>query len=348
MSAPLRDLSGDFDQDHNDETRAQIIGATDALFRDDDEWVSWPWPDVTALLGRMKPRDVWFACGFSGNGKTLFVTSAVQEWIKQQVKVYVLPLETAADDFRLYLACQNVGIDPGVINSGRLLDMGTEQRAYWERKVGAELERQLDDPAVRPFLKVKGVDSITLARLTLAAEEAADWNARVVIVDHIDHIKDGDGTNAFAESTRVNLGAKELAKRFNLIFLFTSQMNNEAIRGGRDRLAQYGPPMPHHVYMGGHKRMIATGMIGLHRRLRDQQSDESLESYHAALKKSRDGDAPPLDALEPGVMALTAMKLRNDGSREGQRAFLSVHHGRITDLPERDHYATTYDATRRI
>ena len=52
--------------------------------------------------------------------------------------------------------------------------------------------------------------------------------------------------------------------------LFTSQMNNEMLKGGKDRLAQFAPPMPHHVYMGGDKRKIATGMIGLHRRLRDR------------------------------------------------------------------------------
>ncbi len=37
-------------------------------------------------------------------GKTLFVSSAIQSFITHKVKTYVMPLETAADDFRNFLA----------------------------------------------------------------------------------------------------------------------------------------------------------------------------------------------------------------------------------------------------
>ncbi len=338
----------EFGEDHDNETAMQVTDAIGNLHRADSQWTAWPWPDVTALVGRMKPRDVWFACSFSGNGKTLFASSAVAQWVAQKTKVYVLPLENAADDFRLYLACQAVGIDPGIVNGGGMLDMDPGTRVFWEGKIKGELTRQMNDAALRGFLKVKGVDAINLSRLTLATKEAADWGAKVVVVDHIDHIEGGDGTSLHAESVRVNKAAKQLAKEYEMTFLFTSQMNNEAVKGGRDRLAQFGPPMPHHVFMGAHKRMIATGMIGLHRKLRDPMAGESQKEYHEALKKSRDGELPPMDALEPNVMAVSVMKSRNFGAREGNRAFLSVHHGRVTDLPERDRHQTTYDGLKRL
>jgi KaiC/GvpD/RAD55 family RecA-like ATPase len=324
-----------FTGDHEGETAEQVSDAKDSLRRPDADWLAWPWPDLTTLAGRMKPRDVWFVCGFSGNGKTLFVSSAIQRWIEERVKVYVLPLENTADDFRLYLACQTVGIDPGIVNAGGLMDLPVAVRESWEHRIDAELDRQAMDRTFRDFVKIKGADAINLTRLTLAAEEAADWNARVVIVDHIDHIEGGDGKHLFEESVRVNKAAKELAKRYNLLFLFTSQMNNEAVKG-RDKLAQYGPPMPHHVFMGGHKRHIATGMIGLHRKLRERGEMETEKEYHAALGRSRSGDAPPMDALEPNVMAVTSMKSRNLGAKEGQRCFLSVSHGVVSHLAERD------------
>lgn len=340
--------ASEFAMDHDEEAEEQVNSATDNLYRADAEWVPWPWPDLTELAGRMKPRDIWFVCGFSGNGKTLFASSAIQEWIRQGVKVYVMPLETAADDFRMYLACQNVGIDPGIVNSGGLLELSPSLRDAWEGMIERELKRQLTDAAFHDFVKVKGVDAVNLARLTLAAEEASKWGAKILIVDHIDHIQGGNGTNLHNESINVLMAAKDLAKRYNLVFLFTSQMNNESIKGGRDRLAQFGPPMPHHVYMGGDKRKVAVGMLGLHRRVRDQFDDETPEEFAAAIKKSRDGDNPPLDALQPNVMAVTAMKLRNAGAKEGQRMFLAVEHGRVLDLPEKDRHATTYTAVRRV
>jgi KaiC/GvpD/RAD55 family RecA-like ATPase len=342
------DDAREFSVSHVLELSDQVVAAQDNLKRPDADWLSWPWPDLTALCGRMKPRDVWFVCAFSGNGKTLFVTSAIREWVRQGIKTYVLPLENAADDFRLYLACQEVGIDPGVVNSGGMLDLPAETRFQWERKIEAELSRQMEDRAYRDALKVKGVEEINLRRLTLAAEEAAAWGARVLIVDHIDHIAGGDGSNLHAESVRVNKAAKQLARKHELVFLFTSQMNNEAVKRGNDRLAQFGPPMPHHVFMGAHKRHVATGMIGLHRRLRDRLDTETEKEYHAALGRSRSGEVPPLDALAPNVMAVTYMKSRNQGQREGQRCFLGVEHGTLTHLPERDRHQTSYDGVKRV
>jgi KaiC/GvpD/RAD55 family RecA-like ATPase len=347
MSAP-RMADPDFGADHDIETTDQVGAAKDNLYRPDSDWLAWPWPDLTTLCGRMKPRDVWFVCAFSGNGKTLFVSSAIRQWVADRVKVYVLPLENTADDFRLYMACQAVGIDPGIVNGGGLLDLPLALREEWERKIDAELTRQATDRGLRDYAKVKGVAEINLHRLTLAAEEAADWGARVLIVDHIDHIEGGDGSSLHAESVRVNKAAKNLAKKHDLIFLFTSQLNNESVKGGSDRLAQFGPPMPHHVLQGGQKRFVATGMIGLHRKLRDRDEDETEKEYAAALTQSRKGDKPPMDALAPNVMAVTFMKSRNFGAREGNRCFLSVEHGRVLPLAEKDRHQTHYEALRRL
>ena len=87
-------------------------------------------------------------------------------------------------------------------------------------------------------------------------------------------------------------------------------------------------------------------MIGLHRRLRDRDENETPKEFDAALARSRKGEAPPLDALQPNVMAVTAMKLRHAGQREGQRAYLAVERGRVSHLSERDSHTTTYTGVR--
>ena len=60
------------------------------------------------------------------------------------------------------------------------------------------------------------------------------------MVEHIDHIEGADGSDLYVESTRVNRAAKDLAKEYDLVFLFTSQMNNEAIKGSEIDLRSSG------------------------------------------------------------------------------------------------------------
>lgn len=331
----------EFFQDHTVEVSNQVESAIDELYRPDSDWVEWPFPDLTALVGRNKPGDVVFINGFSGNGKTLFVTSSIKGWTAQGIKTYVLPLETRAHAFRKYMACQEIGLNPGILDSGRFLDMEPAIRSQWEKRLEAELRRQVLDDAVRGTLKIKGVSEINLARLYMAAEEAAGWEAKILVVDHIDHIAGGDGTNLHAESVRVNKAAKNIAEDYGLVVVFTSQMNNGSLAGRRDRLAQFGPPMPQDVFMGGHKRFVATTMIGLHRRLRDRGPYESQKDYLTALKRSRDGLAPAMDALAPRIMAVSVMKSRTSGENETLRAFLGVEHGVCVPLSPRDHLSAS-------
>lgn len=332
----------------------QVCDALDLIDRPAAAFLRWTFPELDALTGGMAPGDVWFVCAFSGNGKTTFLSSAIDGWFEQGKKIYVLPLETQPDVFRTYWACQRLGIHPGDVLSGEMAKQlagehgPTAQLRAREahRLIRDELHRHVEG-AMRDRVMVKRVQAINTARLRLAVAEAAEWGADVVVVDHIDHIAGGDGSNLHAESVAVNHAALELAQQFGVILLCASQLNNASMAGGRDRLAQYGPPQPNHVFMGGHKRQIATGMIGLHRKLRDRTDDEDVKAYKAAIHDARTGDAEPHTVLEAGIMGATAMKLRNYGQRENQRVYLGVEHGRVTPLATRDRYRTSYDAVRR-
>jgi KaiC/GvpD/RAD55 family RecA-like ATPase len=332
-----------FSAPHMVEASDQIISAKiNLLRRPDEDWIDFPWPELARLCGvgtlpgAMKPRDIWMIVGFSGNGKTLVVTSMIEWWASVGVKVYAMPLENAPDDFRLYMACQKVGLDPGIVNSGGLRWMAKEDRERWEALIDAELDRQLFDPVLREMLKVKGVDAITPARLKMAAEEASDWGAKVCIVDHMDQMEVAAGQTAVSQSQLIGQTMKTLAKRHELCWLATSQLNNEAVRGGRDFLAQFGPAQPHHILNGSHKRNIATGIINIHRKIRARRDGETAKDFAKAIRASQRGDAPVMDALEPGTMAMTLMKGRNNGGKETHRIFLGVEHGRIRSLYDRN------------
>ena len=332
-------------KDPHVELTDQVCDAMDLVARDADDFLQFPFPAVAALTGGMAPGDVWFVCAFSGNGKTTFLSSAIDGWYELGKRIYVLPLETRPKVFRTFWACQRLGIHPGDVLSGELSRRPNGHVV--RRTIRDELQRQSEAP-MRDRVRVTGVTAINTARLAYAVEEAAEWGADVVIVDHIDHIAGGDGSNLHAESVRVNHAALDLAQDFGVVLLCASQLNNEAMRGSRDKLAQYGPPQPNHVFMGGHKRMVATGMIGLHRKVRERAGSETTKEYKAAMQAARGGDADVHGVLEPGVMGVTAMKLRNYGARENQRVHLGVEHGRIISLRERDLHSTTYEGQRRI
>ena len=340
----LHDLRDDVRGDSRVELVDQVAAAVEHIHLPAEAFLRWPWEEVHGLVGGMGPGDVCFVCAFSGGGKTICIVSALDGWYELQKRVYILPLEVRPNIFRVYWACHRLGIHPGMVLSGQLNER--PDGLAIRRLIEDELHRQLEAP-MRDRVRVKSVRAINTARLSYAVAEAAEWGADVVIVDHIDHIQGGDGSNLHAESVRVNHAALDLAQHYGITLLCTSQLNNAALIGGRDRLAQYGPPQPNHVFMGGHKRQIATTMIGLHRKIRDRREDEDVKAYKAAIHDARIGDAEPSTVLEPNTMGVTAMKLRNAGHRENQRVYLGVESGRVISIPERDRVSTTFESMRR-
>lgn len=327
------------------EVAEQIGEALADLDRTDDAFLHWPMSDLDRLTGPMAPGDVWFVCAFSGNGKTTFLSSVLNAWYEAGKRIYVLPLETRPKTFRTYWACQRLDLNPGDLLSGAYLRWPNADAV--KAAVKAELALQVER-SMRDRVRVKSVAAINEVRLREAVAEASDWGADVVIVDHIDHIAGGDGTNLHAESVKVNRAVLEVAQEHDIVLLCASQLNNAAMTGTGDHLAQYAPPRPNHVFMGGHKRQVATGMIGLHRKLRGPLDSEDAKSYKAAIQAARHGEVEPTTVLEPGVMGVTAMKLRNFGARENQRTFLAVEHGRVLHLSEKDRHGTSYDSLRRV
>jgi KaiC/GvpD/RAD55 family RecA-like ATPase len=311
------------------EASDQIVGALQDLQRHPDEYLRWPWPALDYMTGGMAKGDVWYVVAFSGNGKTTFLSSAVNRWLDVGKRVFVLPLETKPKRFRTYLACQRLGIKPGDALSGEL-------RARNDPAIPV-LEQELMKQAHRPWcdlLRVKGVPEITLPRFQRACEEAADMGADVLIVDHIDHVAAGDGTNLYAESMKVNKAALQYAGDYGLTMLLASQLNTEAVKG-QDHLAKFAPPREQHVKFGSHKREVATGMIGLFRPIRAPLSGESGDDYKAALRQARNGEGEPQKMLMPHTMGVVYMKDRNYGT-DGRKTLLAVQNGRVEDRDERN------------
>lgn len=315
----------------------QVVEAAAYLDRHPDLSVRWPFPELDALTGPMNGGEVWFLCAISAGGKTTFVTSAIEQWWQRGRRIYVMPLETRPRAFRTYLACMACGIHPGDALSGNLRTMpdGEAKRSAIKAALSAQVKSPFVDRVMvseQPAINVRGLEN--------GLKEAKAFGADVVVVDHIDHIAGGEGSNLFAESKAVNDAALRMAQDNDLLLLFTSQLNLQVSRTP-DHLSKYQPPRVHDVFLPSIKLQNATGMVGLFRKIRERRENELPDEYHEQLKRARKGEIAPTEVLDRTVMGVNAMKLRHYGARDGERIFLGFEHGRVVSQNERDKYTTS-------
>lgn len=311
-----------------DDAFDQALEARDRLFLKPDQYLHFPWPSVDALIGGLAPGDVWFLAGFSGNGKTTLLLNLVYLLLETGRTVYYLGLETKPSVLRTHLACLRLGYYAGDVLSG-----AAKQLTDWphmREQLVAALERQRALGQKDRFL-VSSVTHVDASALRAAAHDAALSKADVFIVDHVDHLRHEGGRSPHEEATRVAHLLLDLAQQTSGRYLIATQCNNEAVKG--DRLGLYQAPQPHHVYMApGVKRQVATGMIGIYRPLVPDPAKDVLADVRSGKREAR-------EILEPNTMGVAIMKHRYYGNREGMRAMLRMHHGRLVELDERDRFS---------
>jgi replicative DNA helicase len=330
--------------DQRDAAREQVFEAARHIDRHPDTFVRWPFPALDQLAGPMGPGEVWYVCSFSGGGKTSFICSCIDRWSADGRRVYVFPLELQPWRFRTYLACMSIGIHPGEALSGNLRTLEDGQL------LRGRIKMALVAQAKPPFVDTVMIDeqrAIAVAGLEKGLRKAKAFGADVVVIDHIDHVDADAQKSDFANSKLVNHALLRMAQDDDLLIVATSQLNNQVI-AGQDHLARYQAPREHHVFMGGIKRQVATGMIGLYRPVRERRVDETDAQFIDLVKRARAGTVEPSRVLEPYAIGVNAMKLRNFGAREGQRTTLAFLHGRVEDMPERDRWTTSGGQPREI
>lgn len=312
-------------REHNaaDDTLEQILDARSSLMRPATDALTLEYHALNELVGSIMPGDVWFVGAFSGNGKTSLLMNLVLRLLIAGKIVYYLGLESRPKTLRTHLACLRLGLPVGDVLSGaaKHWDNWEERRA----DILVDFDRQRTMGVGYKFL-IDGRPAVNAAGLYAAFRDAALHRADLLIIDHIDHLQLEEGT-IYEQSRKATHALLQQGQEFNLRVLVATQLNNEAARG--DRLAIFQPPQAPHVFMGNHKRMIATGMLGLYRPLR---ADMRAEERKAVLE----GRAEPKTILEPHTMGVVCMKHRHYGNREGQRAYLRIEHGEVTDLDPRD------------
>lgn len=310
-----------------EEASEQICEAMIEICRNRHQYLHFPWPDLDAVVGGIAPGTVWFVGAYSGHGKTTFLTSALDAWFDAGKRIYFMGLESRPHILRTHWACKRLGLDAGEVLSGGL-NYRTDGPELRER-IKAELMAQSHgDAHSRVYFSPETfVDS---AKLRAAAIQAAELKSDIFIIDHIDHIR-GEGSGLYDKSVATAQTVLEIAGEFGLRILAATQFNNDMIRG--NRLGMHQAPSSTAVYMGNHKRHVAAGMLGLYKPLKFDGLDPDV------LKAFARGEAEPQQVVEQNVMAVSVMKHRLFGNREGKRTFLGVDHGKVCHLDSRHHPA---------
>lgn len=303
-----------------DEALKQGAESDDAISRLPDRFLHLPWGSLDELVGGIAPGEVWFVGAYSGHGKTTFLMSALDQWFNQGKSIFYMGLESKPSTLRTQWACQRLGINAGDVLSGKLA-AGSLDWPFTRKRIVDEIHRQtLDDNSARVYFSPeKFVDA---AKLRDAIDQAADLESDVLVIDHVDHLEGSSGS-LYENSVQMHKVMLDAAQKQNMRVLAATQFNNEMIRA--NRLGMHMPPAPTAVYMGNHKRMIGSGMVGLYKPLKHDITKDEMQRF------SR-GELEPQDVVERGVMAALLMKHRLYGEREGRRVLLKVEHGTVSDF----------------
>ncbi len=304
------------------EAAGQSSEALNDIRRERTDFLHLPFKSLDDVIGGIGQGEVWFVGAYSGHGKTTFLTSALDAWFEQTKGIYYMGLESKPKTLRTHWACKRLGIDAGDVLSGKAstLPDWPFQRQRLANEIKAQCEGERGEQVY--FSPRQFVDP---AGLRAAGNEAKALDSDVLIIDHVDHLS-GTGGGLYEQSVQVMKTLLSVAQEFELRVLAATQFNNEMIRG--NRLGLHHPPQATAVYMGGHKRQIATGMLGLYRPLKF--GGLSKEDSQAFMR----GELEPKDVCEPNTMAVSVMKHRLYGDREGKRVFLRVERGKVMDMPE--------------
>lgn len=295
--------------------RSQVGAAKGLLDRDPGSVMTYPILTCGKLRGGWMPGEVDVLAAASNSGKTTLLSTFARKWVGQGRRVYYAGFELPAANLRLHWAAHEAGFMPGDIVSGEYLLRPDADEVKARVKLAlAEQEERVD------YLRCADAAFVNVDSLKQMGKEAADWGADVFIIDHIDHVS-GSG-DLHAQSRQVVATVLELAKSTGVRYLVATQLNQQGL--AQDFLRSHRPVREEYIKQGGHKKEIATFMMGLARAIRPDATAEDIK----AVRERRAG----VDTIEELYTSqVNVMKHRHYGDRVGKVRRLTWERGEYTD-----------------
>lgn len=309
----LRLAKPDEAPDFASRTRTQVRNARDLIRQDFDACVRMPWNALHEVIGHgLLPYQLWTIAAASGHGKTTFAMNLVKAWVETGKRVYVVPLEQPTDVMRVYLAALTLGFSTRLA----LANKWREMRADARDAIESELVRQEDEGELLHF---SDVDFLTVSGLPKLLDEAKAFNADVIIIDHVHHIR-GSGRNKYADFENICQTLHGFAKDARTPVVGMAQLNRGLVR---DRVRAFLPPDVESIQGGDVLRQVSPVVMGLYRPLVDGVTRKDFA-------RIRLGE-PIKEFLKPNTVGVTVLKSRISGDT-GDVVPLRYDRGHILDL----------------
>lgn len=288
-------------------------------------------PSLHAVARSLSPGQLWMVMAQSGIGKTTFALSVINDWVESGIKVCLVPTELEDWEVRRDIACLRAGVHKSIA-----IESSWDEYADGDamlKRVDEEIRKQ----AIPPFsdhLMVLPIRELDEMAILDAGKTAAEFGARVLVVDHFDHIDyGGRAANSFGATGRIARAAKAAAEEHDITVLGMKQVNTEAAKG--DVLNRYMPPQLHQMQGGGLNHQNAVVVLGLYRPLKKVETEDDLNRLKAVRARLID----PSMVLMPNALGIVVLKHRPDGRLENRKCILTLNNGRLI---ERVHESERY------
>ena len=286
--------------------------------------LTFPWAGLRDIAGPMLPGRLYIVSARTGSGKTLFVRSLLEYWLRadEPMPVAYWPTETTPEEVIRGFACAEFGVHPARIEEGDFGLVAGGERAFRDRCRDLALRWCWTGPGSTRPLWLFDAARPRLGDIRQALKGFAEAGGRVFIVDHLLRVA-LDLDKLFSAATEAIRELKMAAADFGLVGIVTSQQGRAT--GGGDRLAWFAPPDLSALKGSGAIEEEADAVFFLHRVLKTLSDKDQV-----ALRR---GETSLKDALEPNLMGVAVGKSRVDGSRTHAQCRLWVEHGHLADLP---------------
>lgn len=273
------------------------------------DFLHFPWKSLDAAISGIGPNRIIIMAAPPEGGKTSFTLSLLDEWAESGVRIVAAFLETPPDELVVQWACFRLGINYEDIGTGKYLERPDAE------DVRAMLKDEIRNMAQRFYSTVwiHRLEALTASSVDALVKDSIQYEADVVIVDHLDHTDDtGSGARGIVESNAILSALKRgvrMARSMGsrLRVFATSQMNNDSVRRG-GIFGRATPPLASDVFMGQKKEQVADLLLGLHRiRRPTMEGDNKIEDDIKA------GRRPLSDLLLPNTIGVRIMKRRVGG-----------------------------------
>jgi hypothetical protein len=294
------------------EATSQVAEARTRLDRDFSTAPKMPWTSLHHAIGHgLLPEQMWTVAADSGQGKTTWIMSVVDQWLLEKHRIFGLPLEQGIDTTRIYLAAlaNRLPVKSVLKNEWLSLPDGAKdmmtQHLDWQQDEGQQLLHLHRHGLVKP------------REIPQLYRRAADFGADVFFIDHIHRIR----CRSHDEYEDLCASIVEGAKQWKIPALVTAQ-NHRGI-GPVDRVKAHLIPNVDRIQGGKVLEQESAVVLGVYRPLKDDLDDETLSGI-------RRGMVPVKDHLKPFTVGVAGLKARIEGE-VGWSIDLQWDKGRIVD-----------------